>query len=95
MVESYLIWILNQCLMRMAVHIADAAGGITNLQELTVKLFNHWSFDSVQGTIRRLKEFVWAEYLIGCWRSSLTTILENDRRPIRGFGKVVASSSSI
>ena len=31
----------------MAVHIADAAGGITNLQELTVKLFNHWSFDSV------------------------------------------------
>ena len=35
----------------MAVHMADAAGGITNLQELTVKLFNHWSFDSVQVSI--------------------------------------------
>ena len=35
-------------LIRMAVEIVDAACGITNLQETTMKLFNHWSFDEVQ-----------------------------------------------
>ena len=35
----------------MAVEVADAAGGITNLQETTVKLFNRWSFDEVQVSI--------------------------------------------
>ena len=35
-------------LIRMTVEIPDVASGITNLQETTVKLFNHLSFDEVQ-----------------------------------------------
>ena len=45
-------------LIRMAVEIVDAAGGITNLQKTTVKHFNHWSFDEVQISDISLEDYI-------------------------------------
>ena len=45
-------------LIRMAVEIVDATGGITNLQKTTVKHFNHWSFDEVQISDISLEDYI-------------------------------------